>query len=111
MQSYQSFEAWSERIEESLEAAGSVELINVYSITVYDNPPNSPRPGLYVAADYQNSLQEGSYHCGFLVWFRGESGDFEITREETGLISYEDLKMIPEESLEDVLAQMRCNAP
>ena len=111
MQSYQSFEEWSARIDKQRLDAGSITAINVHTITVYHNPPNAPRPGLYVAADYQNSSQNAPYHCGFLVWFRGESGDFEITREETGLITHEDFEMIPDDSKENVLAQMKCNAP
>jgi|GEM_PF-860482 len=111
MKSYRSFDEWSAQMDQLRIKSGSITSIDVHTITIYDNPPNAPQPGLYVAADYQNSFEKAPFHCGFLIWFRGESSDFEITREETGLLTYETLEQIPVENHETALAQMKCNAP
>lgn len=111
MQSYRTFDEWTALMDKIRTDGGPVSAINVHTITIYDNPPNAPEPGLYVAADYQNSLEKAPYHCGFLLWFRGQSGEFRITREETGLLTYEILEQFPKEDHADLLDQMKCTAP
>ena len=49
MQSYRSFDEWSVQMDQIRAKAGSITAINVHTITIYDNPPNAPQPGLYVA--------------------------------------------------------------
>jgi hypothetical protein len=110
MRSHRTLEEWSAQMDRMRAETGSITAINIHTITIYDNPPNAPKPGLYVAADYQNSLEKAPFHCGYLIWFRGENSEFEITREEIGLLTYKVLEQIPEESHKDVLAQMRCRA-
>lgn len=110
MREYRSYEEWVQQAEALRAEAGRVTAINVHTVTIYDNPPNAPRSGLYVAADYQNALDLMPYHCGYLVWFRARSGQFEITREESGVLPQKVLEQIPEEDHESVLAQMRCAA-
>lgn len=51
-------------------------------LTWYPDPPNSPRPGLYVAVDYIAgwTLQD---ECGYLIWFRPDADTpFRLTRQE-----------------------------
>ena len=110
MQSYRSFDEWTALMDQIRAKSGSVSALNVHTITIYDNPPNAPEPGLYVAADYQNSFEKAPYHCGYLLWFRGQSGEFRITREESGLVTYEILQQIPKENQANLLDQMRCTA-
>jgi hypothetical protein len=111
MQSFRAYEEWAAQMDEFRAEAGPVVTINVHTITVYDSPPNAPQPGPYIAADYQNSLRNAPFHCGYLIWFRGgESGEFQIIREESGLLTDKILNQIPEEDHENILAQMRCNA-
>lgn len=110
LQSYHPFDEWTAKIDQIRADIGSVSAINVHTITVYDNPLNAPKPGLYVAADYQNSFEKAPYHCGYLLWFREQSGNFRITREETGLITYETLQQVPNESQAYLLDQMMCIA-
>lgn len=64
------------------EAVGSIVSRRVARLSWYPNPPNSPRPGLYVAVDYDAawSLQD---ECGYLIWFRPDPGTpFRLTRQE-----------------------------
>lgn len=90
--------------------SGQLLYLDLHTITLYDNPPNSPQPGLYVAVDYQNRFERAPYHCGYLVWFRNADGQFEIVREETGLLTYESVESIPQERLGEILEQFRCKA-
>ena len=108
MKSFRAYGEWVAQMDEFRADAGPVVTINVHTITIYDSPPNAPQPGLYIAADYQNSLRNAPFHCGYLIWFRGESGEFQIIREESGVLTDEIIKQIPEEDHEDILAQMRC---
>ena len=109
MKSYRSFDEWSAQVSEFRNSAGELIDLNIHTITIYDNPPNSPQPGIYVAVDYQNRFKNAPYHCGYLVWYRAEVGEFRIMREETGLITNETLGEIPKEQLSQLLAQMRCS--
>lgn len=110
MKSYRSFDEWNTQVSEFRNSAGELVELNLHTITVYDNPPNSPQPGIYVAVDYQNRFEDAPYHCGYLVWYRAEVGSFQIMREETGLITNAILGEVPKGQLPQLLAQMRCSA-
>lgn len=85
--------------------------ISIRKVTVYDNPPGAPEPGLYVAADYSNIYRNAPVHCGYLMWFRPVGGEFRITREESGHITSEQLKSIPSDQLPEIKRKLRCVAP
>jgi hypothetical protein len=89
-------------------AAGVQTQVSIAKVTVYDNPAGAPEPGLYVAADYSNSYREVPIHCGYLMWFRPVGGDFRITREETGYVTSEQIKSIPNEQLSEIRRKLRC---
>ena len=91
--------------------AGSLKSVSIVKITVYDNPPDAPAPGLYVAADFQNSYKSTPYECGYLMWFRPVGGAFSITRTESGFVSSEVLERIPEDQRPDLLRKLECAAP
>lgn len=88
--------------------AGRLKKVSIVRVTVYTNPPDAPTPGLYVAADFQNSYQSAPYECGYLMWFRTAGGTFAITRAESGFVSSDVLKGIPEDQRADVLRKLRC---
>jgi hypothetical protein len=88
--------------------AGEPVEISIKKITVYDNPKESPEPGVYVAADYSNVYRNLPIHCGYLMWFRPIGGEFRVTREESGHVTAEQLKTIPSERLPALKRQLRC---
>ena len=88
--------------------AGEPVRISISKVTVYDNPAEAPEPGLYVAADYSNEYTNVPLHCGYLMWFRPIGGDFRITREETGYVTAEQLKSIPDARLPEIKQKLRC---
>lgn len=58
------------------------------AITWYLDPPNSPRPGLYVAVDYVSDYANLAQHTEFLIWYRAKPGDaFELTRHEVNAVA------------------------
>lgn len=91
--------------------AGEPLEISIVKVTVYDNPPEAPEPGLYVAADFSNVYRNVPIHCGYLMWFRSTGGSFRITREETGHVTSEQLKSIPSAQLPEIKRKLRCVAP
>lgn len=77
-----SAEHWSDRARERRDLVGAPVSRRIARLTWYPNPPNSPRPGLYVAVDYVAgwSLQD---ECGYLIWFRPDAATpFRLTRQE-----------------------------
>jgi hypothetical protein len=91
--------------------AGDPIAISIVKITVYDNPPDAPEPGLYVAADFKNAYKNVPYECGYLMWHRPNGGTFGITRTEIGQVTTESLKLIPEAQRPELLRKLRCVAP
>lgn len=91
--------------------AGEPLQISIVKVTVYDNPPEAPEPGLYVAADFSNVYKNIPIHCGYLMWFRSNGGSFSITREETGHVTAEQLKSIPTAQVPEIRRMLRCVAP
>ncbi len=92
--------------------AGELTSHSVVKITVYDNPPEAPEPGLYIAADFQNSYKNVPYECGYLMWFRANRDTpFRVTRSEIGTVTSENLRSIPEVQRAEVLRKLRCVAP
>jgi hypothetical protein len=91
--------------------AGDPIDISIVKITVYDNPPEAPEPGIYVAADFKNAYGNVPYECGYLMWHRPDGGTFGITRTEIGHVTKESLKQIPEAQRPELLRKLRCVAP
>ena len=108
MKSFRKFDEWTAQMEKFRDEVGTVTELNIHTITVYDNPPNAPEPGLYVAADYQNRFARAPYHCGYLVWFRSRDNSFKIIREESGWITNQMLLQVPGEQIPGLLSQFRC---
>jgi hypothetical protein len=102
---------WKREKKDFQSKAGKPRSITIVKITLYKNPAEAPEPGLYVAADYSNVYDNAPIQCGYLMWFRTKSGNFEITREETGFVTSEQLKQIPAEQVPELKAKLRCVAP
>jgi hypothetical protein len=110
VRSFTTFDEWVAQMDRLRDEAGDIDDLNIHTITIDDNPPDAPEPGLYVAADYQNGFARAPYHCGYLMWFRSEGIDFELIREESGLITNVMLMQVPEEELPNLMAHFRCRA-
>jgi hypothetical protein len=109
MQSYSSFSEWEKAKAEFYQITGAVDSRSVWRVTVYDNPPGAPRPGLYVAADYFHSYANAPLHCGYLMWFSADEDQFRIVREETGHLTSDVAVEVTEEQLEQIKAQFGCS--
>lgn len=66
---------------------GVLEQREQANVTWYNDPPNAPRPGLYVAVDYVSRYANLAQHTEFLVWYREREGmPFTLTRHETNAV-------------------------
>jgi hypothetical protein len=98
-----------ERDKQSFQVlAGDPIAISIVKLTVYDNPPEAPEPGLYVAADFMNAYENVPYECGYLMWHRRNGGTFGITRTEVGHVTKGGLERIPEAQRPELLQKLRC---
>lgn len=102
---------WKRGMLSFQETAGEPVRISIVKVTVYDNPPEAPEPGLYVAADFANVFENVPIHCGYLMWFRPVGGEFLISRTEIGTITAEQLKSIPSAQHGEARRKMRCVEP
>jgi hypothetical protein len=80
---------WSQRLARKRSEQGASKSRTLVKLTWYPDPPNSPRPGLYVAIDYVASwaLQD---ECGYLVWYSPTvDGPFLLARQEQTSIPHD----------------------
>ena len=66
---------------------GTESEINLYRITVYDNLPNAPANGIYVAVDFDNRIGNVANHCGYLMWHSIDAREFSLGRVEGGSLT------------------------
>lgn len=71
-------------------------------LTWYVNPAGAPRPGIYVAVDYERFYANLTMNCGYLIWYREGDGRYRLTRQEDSVMARNAGTPPPE-----VLAQMR----
>jgi hypothetical protein len=113
MKSAVEFPAWKNKEADYFgESLGKLVSRDIWRITLYNNPPNSPEPGLYIAADYENVYEKSPIHCGYVMWYipTATSNDFSVMREEYGNVTTDILKKIPKENLQNVRKQIGCRA-
>jgi hypothetical protein len=108
--SYSTPESWKIDKQSFRAEVGAPVSIRIARLTVYQNPPNAPEPGIYVAADFNNEHELAPIHCGYLMWYRGEDGEYRIVREETGHVTAESLTRIPSEQIPVIRERLRCVA-
>lgn len=81
------FDEWRDHGRASRAAWGALERRDRANITWYLDPPNAPRPGLYVAVDYVSRYAGLAQHTEYLIWYRAGAGSgFELTRHETNAV-------------------------
>ncbi len=78
-----SFEEWKQKEIERRETLGGLLSRDVWRVTVYADPDSAPRPGIYIATDYEEYFTEGS-SCGYLVWLERPDRTYQIIRHEHG---------------------------
>jgi Protein of unknown function (DUF4019) len=110
MRSFQPLEEWKKRNADFNAAAGEQKSTSVWRITVYDNPPNAPVPGLYVAADYESEFERVPFQCGYLIWLQSAGRRFAITREESGSLPADLVERLPKEKIVEIRKQFGCPA-
>ncbi len=67
--------------------AGTPGTHRILALTWYVNPVGAPRPGIYVAADYERAYSGLLANCGYLVWFREADGRYVLVREESAVVA------------------------
>ncbi len=78
---------WRTFMREEPRNWGKLEQREQTNVTWYNNPPDAPRPGLYVAVDYVSRYANLAQHTQFLVWYRERDGlPFALTRNETNAV-------------------------
>lgn len=74
-------------IEAFRQQAGRTSAPPVTRLTWYVNPAGAPRPGVYVAVDYERSYANLTMNCGYLVWYREGEGRYRLTRQENMVVA------------------------
>lgn len=110
MQELSSFEKWKRRESNFTQQVGNVLHTDVWRMTIYNNPSNSPRPGVYIAADYESEFENSPVSCGFVIWFASNENleTFRVMREEYGNISQEIFFKLTDTDLPKVRQQIGC---
>jgi hypothetical protein len=98
----------AERLKQRHEKLGSPSGHLSTKITWYVNPDRAPRPGIYVAVDYELEYPGNAFNCGYLVWFRNSDGSYLIVREESGLLSQSDAAGLSPEKRAEMHSLLRC---
>jgi hypothetical protein len=74
-------------IESFRQQAGRPGAAPVTRLTWYVNPVGAPRPGIYVAVDYERSYANLTMNCGYLIWYREAGGRYRLTRPEDSVMA------------------------
>lgn len=107
------YTAWEKRESTYFtEKLGGLISRDIWNTTVYNNPPNAPKPGIYIAIDYENKYELAPIHCGFIVWYMPtlDLSEISIMREEYGRISKRETQNSTPELLKKMRAEMKCRA-
>lgn len=74
-------------IEAFRQQAGLPGAAPVTRLTWYVNPEGAPRPGIYVAVDYERFYANLTMNCGYLIWYREADGRYRLTRQEDSVMA------------------------
>jgi len=110
MREFLPFDKWKQQNSEFNAAAGARQSTTIWRVTVYDNPPNAPEPGVYIAADYESAFKRVPFQCGYLIWFLGSDRHFVITREESGSLPGGTVEKLPAQQVAEIRRQFGCQA-
>ena len=100
--------SWQRSAADMNARAGAVRARRVTEITWYRNPPDAPRPGVYVAADYSGEFEKLEFVCGYLIWLLQPDGSFRLTREEQNLFDKAAARNLASIDRKPLRAQMGC---
>lgn len=105
------FEEWRSAAAARFAQAGKPRDINIFKITWYESPPGA-EPGLYAAADFQNTYDNLAAECGYLIWYKQPaSAGFVLMRSEIGTIARKDVASMSATDLSAIAGEMRCPFP
>lgn len=104
------FNSWKKKESDYFTESGNLIHRDIWRLTMYNNPDNSPQPGVYIAADYESSYDNHPIHCGYVIWFASNpnSTEYKVIREESGNIPNDAMKNIKPENLQNVRKQIGC---
>jgi len=111
MQDITGYAAWEQRESNYFNGnLGKLVTREIWNATIYNNPSNSPKPGIYVAIDYENEYELAPIHCGYVIWFMPEVdlNHLSIIREEYGSIPKNVVQNNSPEDLRKLREKMRC---
>ncbi|NQZ23963.1 MAG: hypothetical protein HRT53_18195 [Colwellia sp.] len=106
------FSSWKQRQSEFFNNSGKLINRNIWRLTIYNNPDNSPEPGIYIAADYESNYELSPIYCGYVMWYtpNRNSKEYKVMREEFGNINSDMIKNIKPEDLQKVRKKIGCRA-
>ena len=99
---------WQSKAADFNRNAGPVRARRVTELTWYNNPPEAPEPGLYVAADYSADFERLEFVCGYVMWRLQSDGSSRLVREEQNMLDKETAKKVPSLDRAPLKAQMGC---
>jgi hypothetical protein len=99
---------WLERVKQFNSKAGKALKRTVSKLTWYNNPPSSPTPGIYAAADYVSQFENVDIHCGFVIWKQQKDGSFQVVREEENFIDKATQSTMKDSDIARFKAQYGC---
>jgi len=110
MQQLSDYPSWMGREDAHFKKLGKFISRDISKITIYNNPENSPKPGIYVAADYESKYESSPINCGYIIWYTPEadSGDYRVMREEYGSISKENMDKLSQEEINVMRSKIGC---
>lgn len=77
------FEEYARVAADKARGRGALIERRIMRATVYDNPANSPGPGVYIAFDFVGWFENTDFYCGYLIAFQPPAGgDFTVMRVE-----------------------------
>lgn len=108
MQASSTLSGWTTEQQRFLNSAGDLLNSKILQITIYDNPPSAPEPGIYVAVDFSQQYSRIPYYCGYMIWFQETADVFKIIRQEISILDQQTFDRIDAEQLQQVLRQLGC---
>ena len=104
------YEKWQEKNQVFYTESGSLIAGGVWNVTVYVDPASAPKPGFYVATDYQFEYENFAFRCGYIVWYSEDREHYEIMRQEDGHVPRAMAESMSNEDLKKIKTQFGCKA-
>jgi hypothetical protein len=101
-------DAWVAARKDFRARAGRLLDLQIKKVTWYDNPPDAPEPGVYVAFDFSGRTERFPVYCGYLMWQQQTGGDFLLARDESAHLDEAALARISPSDLPTARANLGC---